>query len=268
MPIYRGKLTDTTKLLSGVQVVAYNASNKNKVDTVISDQFGFYQFNDIPVGHYELRFFGGGYGKQDWLTISVAANDSNVEYFIKPENGPFIKNRADTVELQLMQVVQGKLAKTTSGSVQLYVQDQDTFYPLKEQLGLNLDQYLNKVTIASEDLRGLLSEAEVEMTFSKGIYESSFISTVKAGFVEDGAILQITTPHYVLGESVDGELFSFIPGNFEDSEVNLEQFAIDNPGAPLPYYEGSMNLEASENIESFYFEMSAERILGDNGDNL
>lgn len=69
---FRGRLTRETPY-NGVQCVLYTPENE-KVDIDVTDEKGYYFFEGIPEGNYEVRFFGRGYTAEDWISITIVEN--------------------------------------------------------------------------------------------------------------------------------------------------------------------------------------------------
>jgi len=141
MSIYRGRL-DRSRPYKGIQVVAYQQATNNKADTVVTDKFGYYQFNDLTPGSYNVYFYGGGYEASEYITIFVTDKASNTQFYVSPENGTVIKNGSGTLSVQLKEIFDGKVTNTTSGPVKLYIDNNGTYELLSAQAGVTLaDDY-------------------------------------------------------------------------------------------------------------------------------
>lgn len=73
MARYRGRLP-IDKAYPGVQVSLYDTTNR-RIDVTVTDMNGRFEFEDLPMGNYEARFFGRGFGPDDYMDIAV------VDYF-------------------------------------------------------------------------------------------------------------------------------------------------------------------------------------------
>lgn len=151
MSIYRGKL-DRSRPYQGIQVVAYDQVTSNKVDTVISDKDGYFQFNTLSPGSYNVYFYGGGYQDEEYITIFVTDQGSNTQFYISPENGTVIKNGSGTLSVQLKEIFNGEITNKTSGPVKLYIDNNGTFELLKDQAGVT----------SSSDWKGTVPASLVE----------------------------------------------------------------------------------------------------------
>lgn len=183
MPKYRGKLLDTSKLLSGIQVVAYNLDTNNKVDTVISDAKGFYQFNDLSVGGYEIRFFGGGYSQEDWITVYISeAFETAIQYFISAPEGSVVKNNTGSLQTKLNQITSGEVIDVLEGDVKLYYRSGGSLLPVS---GLSNSTSSNEysVDVAADDIPGTLTliAASGVGTASEFIYDSITLADLSDG---------------------------------------------------------------------------------------
>lgn len=69
---FRGRLT-RERPYQGVQCVLYTPENV-KVDIDVTDEQGYYLFDGVPEGNYEVRFFGRGYTAEDWISITIVEN--------------------------------------------------------------------------------------------------------------------------------------------------------------------------------------------------
>lgn len=69
---FRGRLT-RERPYQGVQCVLYTPQNV-KVDVDVTSAEGYYLFEDVPEGNYEVRFFGRGYTSEDWISITIVEN--------------------------------------------------------------------------------------------------------------------------------------------------------------------------------------------------
>lgn len=69
---FRGRLT-RERPYQGVQCVLYTPESE-KIDIDVTDEKGYYLFDDVPEGNYEVRFFGRGYTDEDWLSVTIVDN--------------------------------------------------------------------------------------------------------------------------------------------------------------------------------------------------
>jgi len=76
MANYKGRL-DLTRPYKAVEAVLYNSSDTH-VETAVTDNYGFYYFDNIPTGSYTVKFFGRNYRtpNDDHLITVVDVFDS------------------------------------------------------------------------------------------------------------------------------------------------------------------------------------------------
>jgi len=129
MARYRGKLFDLVLPIKGIQVAVYSLTGA-KVDTTITDAYGFYQFNDLPTGTYDLRFYGGGYTSNYWITISVSEEGSNIQYFLQPLDGTVIRGGIGALRVQLSLNDPNGMSPVTEGSIKICKRIADAYVPV------------------------------------------------------------------------------------------------------------------------------------------
>lgn len=224
MATFRGKLSDRDRLVAGVQAVIY-IPNGNKVDTDITDEFGYFQFNDIAPGEYRIYFYGRGYEEKDFLTVFVTDKSSNTQFFIRPLSGTVIKNSTGSLSVELREIFNGTVSTKTSGPIKLYVDNEGTFELLKDQAGVTATtDYAAEIDASAID--GTLdvyavADANLDTEF---IYDTITLADVSDGV---GFIGWVTPSSFVTIENEDG---SFSPSSitltphfaFEGQELDLE----------------------------------------------
>ncbi len=154
MATYRGKLVDQDRLVAGIQAAVYIPGG-NKVDTDVTDEFGYFQFNNLTPGQYEVYFYGGGYIEEDYITIFVTDRDSNTQFFIRPTSGTVIKNSVGSLTVELREIFAGDITVPTDGPIKLYVNNGGTFELLSAQTGVTaIDDYT--ATVGAAAINGTL----------------------------------------------------------------------------------------------------------------
>ena len=217
MGIYRGKLIDSQRPVAGIQAVLYTQSG-NKLDTDVTDPWGFYQFTDIPQGPYNVYFYGGDYTDDDHITIFVAESGSNVEYYIKPTNGSVIKNGTGTLTVQLQSIINGELSVVTEGPIKLYVKDgSENFTPLWEESGVTGTKY--EAAVPASLIEGTL---DVFAIAEKGTPDEFLYDSITLADLTDGVgfIGWVEPTSYLTVLSEDG---TFSP----DTITVSPKFAVD-----------------------------------------
>lgn len=204
MAIYRGKLTDTNRRVSGVQVVAYLANGGDKVDTDVTDKYGFYQFNNLAPGAYDLYFFGGGYQKSEYVTIFISDQDSNTQYFITPTAGTVLKNNAGELGVQLYELFDGKQSLVVEGPVELCVKVNGQYQLLSSLAGVNApNEYSANILAEAVDGTLVVYAVAEKGTKDEFVYDSITFADLTDGV---GFIGWVEPSTYVVNRNADQNL--------------------------------------------------------------
>lgn len=118
MASYKSRVR-TDRPFRGVQVVLSTPLNVRVAATVTDDE-GFYEFNDIPTGPYILKFYGRDYTIDDNQNIFVVNKDVSLRYFLVSESGNVFTSEDQTLSVQLFISDDNGQRQVNSGDVAIY----------------------------------------------------------------------------------------------------------------------------------------------------